>query len=116
GAEPGVVEILPAHFVRGNADSSYRSSGAFSAGGDTRDVHSILKAIFLGGETLPCEDAADLNDDGAVELSDAILLLNFLFRGGAPPASPFPASGIDETPDSLGCDLPLPYFEPRESK
>lgn len=116
GAEPGLVEILPAYFVRGNADSSYRTSGAFFAGGDTRDVHSILKAIFLGGDTLPCEDAADLDDDGTVELSDAILLLNFLFRGGAPPASPFPASGIDETLDSLGCELPLPYFEPRASK
>jgi hypothetical protein len=116
GAEPGVVEILPAYFVRGNADSSYRMTGAHSAGGDTRDVHSILKAIFLGGDALPCEDAADLDDDGAVELSDAILLLNFLFRGGAPPASPFPASGVDETLDSLGCDLPLPYFEPRASR
>ncbi|HVR75163.1 MAG TPA: hypothetical protein VMT52_12555 [Planctomycetota bacterium] len=116
GAEPGVVEILPAYFVRGNVDSSYHRSGAHSASGDTRDVHLILKAIFLGGDTLPCEDAADLDDDGTVELSDAILLLNFLVRGGAPPASPFPASGIDETPDLLGCEVPLPYFEPRESK
>jgi len=34
----------------------------------------------------PCnEDAADVNDDGTYNLTDAIVLNNFLFVGGNPP-------------------------------
>jgi hypothetical protein len=47
-----------------------------------------------------------VNDDGAVDISDAVGLLGFLFLGATPPAAPFPTPGVDPTPaDPLGCDL-----------
>ena len=39
----------------------------------------------------------DLDDDGIIGLTDAVLLLSFLFQGGAPPAVPFAACGVDPT-------------------
>jgi hypothetical protein len=52
-------------------------------------------------------EAADLNDDGGVDLSDPIYLLLYLFEGGTPPPPPFDptgkTAGPDPTPDDLGC-------------
>ena len=39
-----------------------------------------------------------MNDDGTVNLADAIYTLLFLFNSGLPPAEPFPAPGCDLTP------------------
>jgi hypothetical protein len=44
----------------------------------------------------------DANDDGKVQLGDAVFLLTVLLYGGSLPA-PFPVMGLDPTPDSLGC-------------
>ncbi len=115
GTEPGIVDFLPAYFVRGNADSSVmvNSKGALSTRGDQSDVILILESIFLGRTGLPCADAADLNDNGKVELSDAVLYLNHLFRSGPPPAAPYPQAGVDlGVNDDLDCQKPLPYFRP----
>ena len=43
-------------------------------------------------------DALDVNDDGALEIADAVQLLYFLFLGGPPPSLPFPSPGLDPTP------------------
>ena len=48
---------------------------------------------------LDCEDAADANDDEALDISDAIYVLGSLFVGGAPPPPPFPDCGADPTPE-----------------
>ncbi len=32
-----------------------------------------------------CKDAADVNDDGKLDLSDPVSILGFLFLGGSPP-------------------------------
>ena len=47
--------------------------------------------------------AADANDTGRVDLSDAVFILNYLFVGGAVPPAPFRQCGLDPTPDELGC-------------
>ena len=52
---------------------------------------------------MPCLDAADVDDSGRVDLTDAIGLLQFLFLGGAGPRSPFPGCGADPSEDGLGC-------------
>jgi len=50
-----------------------------------------------------CPDAADTNDDGVLNVTDAIYLLNHLFREG-PAISPlFPEEGVDLTADDLRC-------------
>jgi hypothetical protein len=70
------------------------------------DVIWILRAIFLGDAPLGCEDAADFDDSGALDISDAIASLSYQFLGGAAPSAPgLGACGPDPTEDALGqCD------------
>ena len=81
-------------FIRGDPDLSGRLN--------VSDAVQILHHLFLEPQLI-CEDAADLDDDGQVILTDAIILLNFLFRQGIAPAAPFPEAGTDPTEDDLGC-------------
>jgi hypothetical protein len=83
-------------FVRGlvNGDASL----------DIADPVALLLHLFAG-RSLSCEKAADANDDGNVNLTDALFLLDFLFRAGPSVAAPRGACGTDPTPDSLGCGL-----------
>src|SRR5690606_2516040 len=81
-------------FLRGDADGSAVLS--------VTDAVTILGYLFRS-EPLVCEDAADLDDDGEIGIPDAIHLLEWLFRAGTPPASPFPAPGPDPSADSLVC-------------
>ncbi len=68
------------------------------------DALTILGHLFLSDPPkLDCDDAADANDDGTVNLVDAVALLFYLFDGGEPPPEPFSSCGTDPTEDSLGC-------------
>lgn len=62
---------------------------------------NIADYYAINNFTWSNNDAADVNDNGVVNPSDATYLLNFLFNGGAAPACPFPASGRDCTADNL---------------
>lgn len=98
----GLVWIAPAPahaFVRGDYD------GGGSA--NIADAVSILALLFQSPAPAPdCADAADANDDGAIDISDAIFLLGALFvPGSLPLPPPYPADGIDPTQDALPpCD------------
>ena len=47
--------------------------------------------------------ADNANDDGELNLSDAVSLLDYLFQAGNPPVDPGPYScGVDPTEDFLG--------------
>jgi hypothetical protein len=83
-------------FIRGDADGD----GSLDMG------DAVLTLFALAGETqLGCLRAADLNDDGAFEVTDVIHTLNFLFLSGPPPRAPFPSCGPDPTfEDGLPCD------------
>jgi hypothetical protein len=59
--------------------------------------------LFLGAPTFTCADAADVDDDAVVNISDPVRLLNYLFLGGPAPAAPFPEGGRDPSLDSLRC-------------
>jgi hypothetical protein len=48
-----------------------------------------------------CRDGGDINDDGKLDIADTIYSLNFQFRGGPWPPAPYPALGLDPTPDGL---------------
>ena len=50
-----------------------------------------------------CEDALDANDDGQLDIADAIYVLNYLFIAGPAMPPPFPEPGLDPTADGLGC-------------
>jgi hypothetical protein len=71
---------------------------------EVSDAVYLLRKLF-GGELpgLACQKSADLNDDGALNITDPLRLLNYLLLGGAQPASPFGACGLDPTPDGLTC-------------
>jgi hypothetical protein len=84
-------------FMRGDANCDRRMNLA--------DAVAVLEYLFQGAAAA-CVDALDANDDGRPDISDPIYALRFLFGGGAPPSPPFPAGGVDPTPDGIGCAAP----------
>ena len=93
-AEPGSL------FVRGDANLDHRVDIGRSEG--------VLH--LFAGEPVTCLDALDTNDSGSLEITDAILLLDHLFRGGVAPSEPHPYAGEDPTPErataATGCRRP----------
>ena len=52
---------------------------------------------------LECEDPGDIDDNGSVDVADALRLLRFVFARGDAPRPPFPGRGFDPTPDAFPC-------------
>lgn len=67
------------------------------------DAIASLSALFSSGPPPGCQDAADVNDDGLNDIGDPVYLLQFLFSAGPQPGAPYPACGMDPTPDSIDC-------------
>ena len=83
------AETLRALSARGSLVFVMRSAG-------------LLNYLFLGGRDLDCQDAADADDSGTLDVTDAVKLLAYLFLGGAAlPAPGAEACGRDLTSDSL---------------
>jgi hypothetical protein len=60
--------------------------------------------LFLGQGEITCQDAADSNDDGEVDISDAVATLGVLFVGqGVIPLPGMHDCGRDPTFDQLTC-------------
>ncbi|MCA8961023.1 MAG: hypothetical protein KDC38_10950 [Planctomycetes bacterium] len=70
---------------------------------DVGDAIVLLAFLFQFGANLPCDDAADVNDDGGLTIADPVSLLASLFAGSAPPPPPYPDCGADRTVDTLTC-------------
>ena len=83
-------------FRRGdaNGDGSYNIS----------DSVAILLRVFTDNDIVPCEKAADVDDNGELEMVDALFVLNAMFLRGPEPKAPFPGCGIDPSEDSITCD------------
>ncbi len=94
-AEVDVV-VTEGGFIRGDCNLDFRV--------DLADAVKDLAHLFLGAGSFPCADACDATDDGTSDVSDALALLNYLFRGGDNLPAPFPLSGDDPTADALGCE------------
>lgn len=92
----GADEFAGYEFIRGVVNPN--SSGTISIS----DVVIILGFLFSQG-SLQCLDAADVNDDGAINLFDPIYLLDYYYLGGPLPPAPYFSCGPDVTLDSLGC-------------
>jgi hypothetical protein len=95
-AERDLAAQEPCTFVRGDIVGEDEAESPVV---DQNDAVNILAFLFIG-VSIPatCEAAADINDNGLVELSDYTYLVNFLHNGGPPPPAPFPAAGTDPTP------------------
>ncbi len=67
----------------------------------------LLGYLFLREDEPSCLDAADADDSGELNLSDAVWIFRYLFLGGDAPPDPGPATcGEDPTDDDLGCVTP----------
>ncbi len=93
-AADGVAQD-PCEFTRGNVTDETGLNVV-----DLNDAVDLLGYLFLAtaGATPECRDAADVNDNGFVELGDYLFLVNFLVHDGPPPPPPFPDMGVDPTP------------------
>ena len=90
--------VVDGIFLRGDADGNLRL--------DLADAINNLVFMTSACPDCPiplCPKALDVNDNGMIDLGDAIQLLNFLYIGGSPPAAPFPDPGVDPTPVGLDC-------------
>ena len=70
---------------------------------DVSDGIRTLGFLFLGGDALPCPEAANAGDSAGLDITDAVFTFSYLFLGGAAPPAPGPeACGPDPTAPSLG--------------
>ena len=63
----------------------------------------MLEFLFGSITSLVCPDSGDANDDGALDISDAVFLLQYLFEGTVVIPPPVGTPGPDPTADGLGC-------------
>jgi hypothetical protein len=70
---------------------------------DITDAMVVLLHLFQGGAAPLCQDAEDANDDGMIDLGDAVYVLNRLFLGGDRYPVPSLHCGLDPTDDDLDC-------------
>ena len=83
-------------FIRGDADADGRVNVNDAA---------VTIAHVLYGTPVPCEEALDIDRYRGVRVTDAILLLSYLFLGGMAPELPFPDCARLLTPrDVLPCE------------
>ena len=73
---------------------------------DMADGMTLLDTLFhFHSRGRPdCPDAADVNDDGLIDISDAAGIFSYRFLGSTPPRPPTLAVGSDPTEDELDCE------------
>lgn len=95
--EGAVLSQIP--FIRGDVDGD---------GGITLSDAVHLIQSLTNRSALTCQDAADFNDNGVVNLGDFGYLIEHLLTGEPIPARPHPQPGPDPTEDSLVCGERVP--------
>ena len=88
-----------ADFIRGDCNTDGNTDFAIA------DAMALIIYLFQGApDCLTCMDACDVDDDGIVNVLDAVLMINM--GTGCGPAylpAPWPACGADPSTDPLGC-------------
>ena len=93
---------------------AYRSRPRLAAGnpgqGLIRDVHRHVVCCPRFGQPVQplCLDALDADDNGTINVPDAIRVLILLFNPSKALPSAYPDCGSDPTPDSLNCESYVP--------
>ena len=84
-------------FVRGDANLDRRV--------DVSDASALARGL-MAGDSLPCEEAADVDRNGRNDMTDVVNILLYLFSDEVPaPDAPFPECGRFETfRDRLPCE------------
>jgi len=91
------IGIDIATFLRGDTDGSLEV--------DQTDAIVLLNHLFIGGSPPHCYDAADANDDGELDISDPIAILESVFLGTRQLPPPTGIPGADPTSDHMGCKV-----------
>ncbi|MBI4585101.1 MAG: lamin tail domain-containing protein [Planctomycetes bacterium] len=95
--------VLPRAFTYTGASTRFIRGDA-NGDGDLNIADPLAALLHLfNGRSLDCADGADFDDNGKVEVADAVLSLHFQFLKGPPPPAPYPGEGPDPTSDSLDC-------------
>ena len=96
-------------FVRGNVDGSpidLRRPDPEESSVNIADAIHLVLYLYRAGPAPPCLDAADADNDGALNGTDVVVILQHLFAGPAIRiAEPHRSRGLD-TGESLGCASP----------
>jgi hypothetical protein len=84
-------------FIRADVDGDGRVCSA--------DAFTLVYYLVQPGadHLVQCEDAADANDDGMIDISDCIGILMYTFRGDDTTIAAPRTCGADPTADYLGC-------------
>jgi hypothetical protein len=96
-------------FFRGDCNFSGNSGSDGSLAVDISDAATVVSLLFSPALYKPeilCEDACDCNDDGRIDLADAVCILRYLFQQGDFPPEPGPGFRETGTPgevESTGC-------------
>ena len=101
GGSFGFTELV---WERGCGKHKSFLRGDVTGGGkrNSRDL-SLLAAHLFQRAALPCEDSADVDDNGMVDASDLVYLTSWLIHDGEPPFPPSDLRGPDPTDDALNC-------------
>lgn len=93
-----LLQPFTAPFERGDVDRN----GSINIS----DAVLIANHLFANDPMrLACQDAADTNDDGELDIGDPVYLVFYLFASGSAPPAPFGSEGVDPTfRDNLGCE------------
>src|SRR5688572_1800148 len=83
-------------FLRGDSNADGRVS--------ISDALMSRRFLFNGELTPPCLQAADVDDNDTVDVTDVVRFINALFLGGPEPPAPFPQIGPDPTPSGASCE------------
>ena len=94
---PNADPVGPALFVRGDLDLDLDVD---------EDDLNLLSGHFAGSPiSTECADRLDVNDSGTITVSDVSFLVQAL-AGNLTIPEPFPAEGLDPTPDNIDCEGP----------
>ena len=88
------------HIVTVPSWSTISDSNSQGQGGRSADLTFLGSALAGTGPPPPFEDAADVNDNGLVDVFDLVSLGNVIDGSFVPPA-PYPTAGDDPTADTL---------------
>jgi hypothetical protein len=106
GSEFGSLSaVTPSLEISTKQVSFLRGDPSADARVDLSDPILILLHLFSSADrgVLQCLKAADVDDSGALDVTDAVNLLSYQFLGGSAPREPFRACGPDATQDDLSC-------------
>ena len=94
-------------FVRGFCRQKDAALVLNGANLDITEPIFLLRWSFANpGNLVPgCQKSCDADDNGKIDINDAVYVLNYMFHVPGPaPKAPFPAKGEDPNPDVLPCD------------